>query len=74
MLVLTPTVYPILPGQAQLVATLATIQDLAGNPLTGDRALTETRLVRHLGISRRVVERRAAMALSRMVSTGRGDR
>ena len=42
--------------------------------LTGDRTLTETRLVRHLGISRRVVERRAAMALSRMVSTGRGDR
>jgi DNA-binding GntR family transcriptional regulator len=42
--------------------------------LTGDRTLTETRLVRHLGISRRVVERRAAMALSRMVATGRNDR
>jgi len=42
--------------------------------LTGDRTLTETRLVRHLGISRKVVERRAAMALSRMVSNGRPDR
>lgn len=41
--------------------------------LTGDRDLTETRLVRHLGISRRVVERRAALALSRMVS-GRSER
>lgn len=42
--------------------------------LTGDRALTETRLLRHLGISRRVVERRAALALSRMVSSGRTGR
>ncbi len=41
--------------------------------LAGDRPLTETRLVRHLGVSRRVVERRAAMALSRMV-TGRAER
>ncbi len=41
--------------------------------LTGDRDVTETRLVRHLGISRKVVERRAAMALSRMVSA-RTDR
>lgn len=42
--------------------------------LTGDRTLTEARLLRHLGVSRRVVERRAAMALSRMVANPRGDR
>jgi hypothetical protein len=44
VLVLTPTVYPILPGQAQLVATLATIQDLAGNPLTGATVLATKQL------------------------------
>lgn len=40
--------------------------------LTGDLLVTENRLIRHLGVSRRVVERRAAVALSRMV-TGTGS-
>ena len=39
--------------------------------IEGDRALADRRLVRHLAISRRVVERRSAVALSRMVHGGR---
>lgn len=41
--------------------------------IDGDLPLTEERLVRHVSVSRRVVERRAALAISRMVS-GRTDR
>lgn len=39
--------------------------------IEGDRELADRRLVRHLAISRRVVERRSAVALSRMVNGGR---
>lgn len=42
--------------------------------LSGDRARTQTRLLRHLSVSRQVVEQRAAVALSRMVVGGRGAR
>ena len=42
--------------------------------LTGDLVLTEERLLRHVAVSRRVVERRAATALSRMVNGTRSER
>jgi DNA-binding GntR family transcriptional regulator len=41
--------------------------------LADDRELADRRLNRHLAISRRVVERRAAHALTRMIHGGRDD-
>lgn len=42
--------------------------------LSGNLERTEARLLRHLSVSRQVVEQRAALALSRMVSRERGAR
>lgn len=41
--------------------------------LAGERGVAERRLVRHVHISRQVVEQRSAMALSRMVHGGSDD-
>jgi DNA-binding GntR family transcriptional regulator len=42
--------------------------------LTGDTDLTEDRLLRHVSVSRRVVERRAALAISKMIAGQRETR